>query len=146
MRDGGQTIKPHYVNGQEKPKITTQGWFLLVQWKDGSLSWEKLKDLKASNPIKVTEYAIANRLIKEPAFKWWAPNILRCRNQIISKVKSQYWKMTHKFGICSPKTVKEALEINRATNMDLWRKAVNKEMASVKIAWKTHDGYTPQQA
>jgi hypothetical protein len=32
--------------------------------------------------------------------------------------------------------VKEALENNKATNMDLWRKA---------IAWKTHDGFTPQQ-
>jgi hypothetical protein len=42
--------------------------------------------------------------------------------------------------------VEEALEINKAMNMDLWRKAVNKEMAKVKIAWKTHDGYTtPQQ-
>jgi hypothetical protein len=27
-----------------------------------------------------------------------------------------------------------------------WRKAVNKEMAKVKIAWKTHDGSMPQQA
>jgi hypothetical protein len=28
--------------------------------------------------------------------------------------------------------------------MDFWRKAVNKEMAKVKIAWATHDGHTPQ--
>jgi hypothetical protein len=114
--------------------------------KDSSLSWEKLKDLKASNPIKVAEYAIANRLIEEPAFKWWAPHILCHRNQIISKVKSQYWKTTDKFGICLPKMVEEALEINKAMNTDLWRKAVNKEMAKVKIAWKAHNGYTPQQA
>jgi hypothetical protein len=30
----------------------------------GSISWEKLKDLKASNPVEVSEYAIANRLVK----------------------------------------------------------------------------------
>jgi hypothetical protein len=29
--------------------------------------------------------------------------------------------------------------------MDFWRKAVNKEMAKVKIAWATHDRHTPQQ-
>jgi hypothetical protein len=29
--------------------------------------------------------------------------------------------------------------------MDFWRKAVNKEMAKVKIAWATHDGHTLQQ-
>ena len=53
--------------------------------------------------------------------------------------------MTHKFGIRLPKTVKEALEIDRITNTDFWKKAINKEMAKVKIAWATHDGHTPQQ-
>jgi hypothetical protein len=46
--------------------------------------------------------------------------------------------MTHKFGICLPKTVAEALEIDKATDTDFWRKAVNNEMAKVKIAWKTN--------
>jgi hypothetical protein len=41
--------------------------------------------------------------------------------------------------------VEEALEIDKAMNTDLWRKAVNKEMAKVKIACKTHDGFMPQQ-
>jgi hypothetical protein len=49
------------------------------------------------------------------------------------------------FGIALPKTVKEVLEVERVTNTDCWRKAVNKEMAKVKIAWATHDGHTPQQ-
>ena len=30
-------------------------------------------------------------------------------------------------------------------NTDFWQKAINKEMSRVKIAWTTHDGYTPQQ-
>jgi hypothetical protein len=54
--------------------------------------------------------------------------------------------MTHKFGIRLPKTVAEALEIDKATDTDFWRKAVNKEMAKVKIAWKTNNGLAPQQA
>ena len=33
-------------NGNESPKITTRGWELLVEWKNGSTSWMKLKDLK----------------------------------------------------------------------------------------------------
>ena len=64
-------------NGMEKPKKTTRGWFLLVQWKDGLASWEKLSDLKASNPVEVAEYAVANCLIKEPAFKWWVPHVIK---------------------------------------------------------------------
>jgi hypothetical protein len=65
--------------------------------------------------------------------------------QNISKVKLQYWKTTHKFGIRLPKIVEEALEIDWLMNTDFWKKAINKEMAKVKIAWATHDGHTPQQ-
>jgi hypothetical protein len=83
------------ANGMEKPKKTTRGWFLLVQWKDGSVSWEKLSYLKASNPVEVAEYAVANHLVEEPAFKWWVPHVIKWRNRIISKVKWCYWKTTH---------------------------------------------------
>jgi hypothetical protein len=51
------------------------------------------------------------------------------------------------FGIRLPKTVEEALDIDKATDADFWRKAINKDMAKVKIAWKkTNDSLTPQQA
>ena len=75
-------------NGTVKPKVMTRGWFLLVQWHDGSTSWERLADLKQSNPIEVAEYAVVNRLVEEPAFKWWVPHVIKRRNRIISKVKS----------------------------------------------------------
>jgi hypothetical protein len=58
------------ANGNTKPKIATQGWTLLVMWKDRSTSWVKLKGLKASNPIELAEYAVANCIAEEPAFKW----------------------------------------------------------------------------
>jgi hypothetical protein len=42
--------------------------------------------------------------------------------------------------------VAEALAIDEASITDLWRKAINKEMARVKVAWKTReDGLTPAQ-
>ena len=133
------------ANRQEKPKVTTRGWHLLVQWKDGTVSWEKLANIKASNPIEVVEYTVTNWLVKEPAFKWWVLHVIKRRNRIISKVKSRYWKTTHKFGIHLPKSVEEALKIDRMTNTDLWRKVINKEMSRVKVAWKTHDTNTPQE-
>ena len=69
----------------------------------------KLKDMKDSIPIEVAEYDVANRMVEEPAFKWWVPHRIRKRNQIISKVKSWYWQNTHKFGIRLNKTTEEAL-------------------------------------
>ena len=55
-------------NGQQRPRHTTRGWKLLVQWKDGSMSWVPLKDMKESHPIEVAEYAVVNNIVEEPAF------------------------------------------------------------------------------
>jgi hypothetical protein len=81
--DGFTTSK----NGNKVPKTTTKGWNLLVEWKDGSSDWIALKDLKESNPVELAEYAIANQLQEEPAFKWWVANVMR-RNGINSKLKN----------------------------------------------------------
>jgi hypothetical protein len=70
-----------------------------------------------------------HQLGKEPAFKLWVPRVIRRRNRINSKVKSRYWKTTRKFGIRLPKTVDEVFAIDAASDTDLWRKAINKEMA-----------------
>jgi hypothetical protein len=64
-------------NGREHPKRTTKGWKLLVSWKDGTASWVPLKDLKEAYPVHVAEYAMANKILEEPAFAWWAKPVLK---------------------------------------------------------------------
>ena len=59
------------------------GWSIEVEWKDGSVSWVPLKDLKASNPIEVADYAVSNNIEEEPVFKWWVKDTLRNRDRII---------------------------------------------------------------
>ena len=98
-----------------------------------------LKALKESNPIEVAEYAQANLINKSPAFWWWAPHILRKRDTIVSKIKSKYWRTTNKFGIRLPKTAAEALQIDKETGTDFWRKAIEKELKKVKITWEVRD-------
>eukprot|EP00957_Ditylum_brightwellii_P083407 6339901-Ditylum_brightwellii.AAC.1 len=78
-----------------------------------------------------------------PAFKWWVPNIIRKRKQIINKVKSKYWRISHKVGIKLPNTVDEELQIDRETGTDHWRCAINKEMARVKVTWIAREGCNP---
>ena len=106
----------------------------------------KLTHLKDSSPIEVVEYDVANRIVEEPAFKWWVPHTIRKRNRIISKVKSWYWQTTHKFGSRLPKRTEEALHIDKITGTDFWRKAINKEMSNINIAWKVDDEHTPNEA
>lgn len=123
-------------NGNKHMRRTTKGWKLLIKWKDGSTSWERLADLKESNPVQVAEYAVANKIESEPAFAWWVKDVLRRRDRIIAKVKSRYWKRTHKYGIQVPKTVEEALRIDKETNTTLWETAIKKEMKNVMTAFK----------
>jgi hypothetical protein len=122
--------------GQKRPVMTTKGWEFEVKWKDGSSSWLGLKDLKVSNSIELAEYAVANKLDKEPAFNWWARKHLRKRDRIISKVKSRYWKRTHKFGIELPKSVREALKLDELNGNSFWRAAIEKEMKNVGLAFE----------
>jgi hypothetical protein len=67
---------------------STKGWQLCVQWKDGSASWERLTDVKESNPIEVAEHLVAQgRVESEPAFAWWVDFTLEKSDCIISAVK-----------------------------------------------------------
>lgn len=125
--------------GRKQMRHTTVGWQLLVKWRDHSTSWITLADAKESNPVEVAEYAVANKLVEEPAFAWWVKKVLRKRDRIIKKVKTKYWLKTHKFGIELPKTVKEALEIDRRTNTTFWRDAIAKEMQNVNVAFDILD-------
>ncbi|KAL7529744.1 hypothetical protein ACHAXR_003132, partial [Thalassiosira sp. AJA248-18] len=112
-------------NGQRKPKKTTVGWDILVEFNDGSSDWVPLKEVKESNPIELAEYAFANRLQEEPAFKWWAVFVLRKRNRII---------------------IREALQFDRENGNDLWEKAIKKEMGKACVAYEVVDGCDPNQA
>ena len=49
-------------------KRTTSAWKLLVECNDGSVDWVPLKDLKQSNPVELSEYAVANEISEELAF------------------------------------------------------------------------------
>ena len=132
-------------NGELKPKKMMKGWEILMHVKDQSLVWVPLKVAKESHPIELADYAVANHLTEEPAFKWWAPHVLHQWNWIISKVKSHYWQMTHKFGIKLPHSVEEALKIDRQTGTDFWWKVIYKEMQHVKIVQMAKEGITLEQ-
>ncbi len=69
----------------------------------------------------------------EPAFNWLVPHVLKKQDRIISKVakrSSRYLKRTHKFGIKVPKTVKEALALDRKNGNTLWADGIAKEMVT----------------
>jgi hypothetical protein len=129
-------------SGKKTRQKTTKGWQLLVSWKHGTTDWLPLKELKASNPIELAEFAAVNKISEEPAFAWWLKDVLQKQNQIIAKIKSRYWKMTHKFGLKLPHSVREALQIDEETGTDFWRCAIEKEMKNVMPAFEKWDDGT----
>jgi hypothetical protein len=96
--------------------------------------------LKESNPVKITEYAVANKIAEEPAFAWWVQKVLRRRDPLIKKVKCQYWKKTHKFGILLPKLVAQALRIDQEMGTMFWKDTIQKEMQCVLSAFESNNG------
>ena len=67
---------------------------------------------------------------EEPAFKCWIADVLRKRNRIVAKVKSKYWRTTHKFGIRLPKSVDDAFRIDEQNGNHVWDAIQEKDRKS----------------
>jgi hypothetical protein len=75
----------------------------------------------------------------KPVFNWWVPHVPKKRDRIISavaKCSTCYLKWTHNFGIEIPRTVKEALELDRQNGNTFWADAIAKKMTEVQKAFK----------
>jgi hypothetical protein len=80
---------------------------------------------------------VANKISDAPAFRWWVQDVLRKRSRIIQKLKrSKYWIRATKYGIELPKSVAEALEIDKRTGTTFWKDAIEKEMRNNALAFK----------
>ena len=126
-------------NGTRRIKPTTSGWQICIQWKDGSTDWAEMNDVKDSYPVQLADYAARKRLDKEPAFAWWIPHVKRQQRRGIHKLKNKYWMRTHKFGVEIPKSVAEAIQIDKRNGNHLWQEAIEKEMENIIPAFLLYD-------
>ncbi len=55
---------------------------------------------------------------------------------LVRKRNPRYLKRTYEFGIELPKTIKEALELDKKNGNTFWADAIAKEMKDVCIAFK----------
>ena len=131
-----QKIDPGRQSGENKLAKTTKGWMLLFLWKDGVEQLIPLKDMKEANPVETAEYAKPRQLENKPAIRWWVPYTLKKRDAISSKVRTRVRKVTHKYGIEVPRSVRQAYEIDQKNNNTFWRDAIQKEMKNVELAFQ----------
>jgi hypothetical protein len=123
-----------------KVRKTTKGCNLCVEWKYGTTSWDRLVDLKESNPVEFSEYAAAKILLDTPDFMWWAPHVLKKRSRSIAAVSKRNHKRTHKFGIGVPKNWDDCVRLDKENDNTIWQDVVSKEMKNVRIAFKFLNG------
>ena len=70
-----------------------------------------MKDLKESNTVELTRYALAYNIDHKPTFDCWILITQRKRNSVVSKLHKKYCHTTHKFGIAFPTLLKRAHNI-----------------------------------
>ena len=105
--------------GRKSLRKTTKGWDSLCLWRDGSSTWNPLKDLKESNPVDVAEYVVDNRISEEAAFAWWVTYTLKKCDHIIAKVKARFLTKSHKFGVEVPKSVQDTYDSDKKNGKTL---------------------------
>ena len=110
-----------------------------MKWKDGTVTWTSLKDIKESNPIEVVEYVIARNIRDKTAFAWWVPFTLRKRERIIAAVNFRVRKATHKYGIEIPTSVEHAKDIKKRNQNNFWQDSINLEMSKIGVSFKILD-------
>jgi Reverse transcriptase (RNA-dependent DNA polymerase) len=125
--------------GQRFKKKTSAGWDLEVEWKDGSMSWLPLKELKEMNAVEVANYAIANRIDEEPAFDWWVKDVIKKKQCLIRASKSKHYMTGFKFGIRLPRTMEDAVQFDAEDKTTFWRDAIDKELNNVRVAFDIKD-------
>ena len=73
----------------------------------------------------------------DPEFNWWVKHVLMKQDQIVAKVRQhgakKYAKTMMKFGIEFPKTVDQALALDKKNSNTLWADAIAKEMKNVQV-------------
>ena len=87
-----------------------------------------------NHPVELAEYGRHKGLLDDPAFAWWAPHTLKKKNSIIAKVKSRTKKKTHKYGHVIPRSVADAIRLDKENGNNLWSNAIKKEMSNVRVA------------
>ena len=77
---------------------------------------------------------------EQPDSLWWIKYVLKKKDRIVSKTTSKYWQKSHKYGVRIPKSVKEALQIDKENGDTKGWDAIFQYMGNVRPAFQVHQG------
>jgi hypothetical protein len=124
-------------NSIEQHKRVDQQWFILVNWEDGSATWELLSIIAKDDPVTCAYYTKEKNLPDTPGWKQFqclALNQTRT-NCMIKQVRMHSAKYKHtrtwKFGVQIPSNYNDAKKRDNENGNSLWMDATSLEMAQL---------------
>jgi Reverse transcriptase (RNA-dependent DNA polymerase) len=131
-----KTIKDHQgpLNSRH-PDYKGSSYNVLIQWEDGSETFEPLDLIFKDDPVSLADYAESNNLLGIDGWKRLrrlAKNrkkLNRMLNQ--SKLKAKRHGPIYKFGVQVPRNIKEAYELDKKNGNTKWQDAVNEEITQL---------------
>ena len=126
-------ILDHRKNTKKNGKQVME---VLVKWDTGEPTWEPLNVIKTDDPVTVAAYVKKKNLEDNPYWKWAkkytkSPHrFIRYTTQMAMAKKRAGPK--YKFGIKVPRTIKEALTLDKENGDTLWKQALDKEMNKIR--------------
>ena len=107
---------------------------VLIEWDDGSQTYEPLDTMIKDDPITLAIYAQENNLLKTPSWKRLKRIINRnpTIQRMVNKTKTRSSTPNYQFGIQIPRNVKEAYALDERNGNTKWQDAMNAEIISLK--------------
>jgi len=107
-------------------------WNVLVEWEDGSSTYEPLSSVIKDDPITLAKYGLDNDLLNKPG---WKALIRYTKKEKIFKRMLRQAKLAHDrtapvymFGVLVPRGVKQALALDKQNGNQMWERAMKDEI------------------
>ena len=103
-----------------------------VLWDTGEVSWEPMDVIRKDDPVTLAKYAKDKNLENQAGWKW-AKRYTKNQKKFIRLVKIMKSQKKNgpkfKFGIQVPRSMREALELDRANGNNFWKDAIDTEIS-----------------
>jgi hypothetical protein len=128
-------IKGHAKVKRGDPDYKGSSWNILVEWHDGTATYEPLGPFILDDPYYVAQYAHSKGLLNTPGWKTlrrYAKNIKKMNKRVnalrSTKTKLDRKTKVYKYGYEVPQSYRRALEIDKENGNDEWHLSMREEL------------------
>ena len=117
---------------QHDPKYKGSTWNILVNWEDGTQTWEPLNIIGELDPVTMAKFAMEHDVLNKPGWHFLRRTAKRLRflNVAVHAAKCHFdpHQIQYKFGVRIPHNYQESLQLDKENGNSLWAEAVCLEM------------------